>query len=215
MSDIANADNRLRETVVDRVRQSVFGVYSDAQHSPDTFLGCAWKIAPRVWVTCWHIIGDVTEGPHGVRLPAGRLRAGTFFLRNGATQARVHPVTRKFAGGCDLAVLTSRSDNSALALVLNGGHLTSECRAIAVGYTAAGVERIGHGRIQKQLLAGKESLASLDCDDGMSGCPAVDMQCRVVGMVTGALGQSALKTRVLSHERLLMMVDELETEGIM
>ena len=207
----ANAGTRLRGTVLDRARQSVFGVFSDASHTPDSFVGCAWKLAQDVYVTCYHVVSEVPQGPHGIFVPATDqpFRGGVFFLKNGTTQALVRPLQRQFAGKADIAVLLGGGGNTALALIVSQHHLQNNGSVVAVGYSAADVERTGHGRVQQQLLEGKESLAFLDCDSGMSGCPVMDEMCQVVGMVTGCVDHTQPKTRVLSHGRILVALDEL------
>ena len=209
--DLANAGSRLRGALVDRARQSVFGVFSNAAHTPESFLGCAWKLAPDVYITCYHVVSEGPQGPHGIFVPAPDqpFRGGVFFLKNGTTHARVRPLQRQFAARADLAVLLGRGGNTALPLAVSQRRLCNEGSVMAVGYSAADVERTGHGRVQNQLLEGRESLASLQCDNGMSGCPVIDDRCQVVGMVTGCLGQTQPKTRVLSHERVLVALDDL------
>ena len=208
---MTNAGDMLRERVVERVRQSVFGVFADAEHSD--FLGCAWKLAADTYVTCYHVVGGGRQGAHGIFRPDQTFKGGVFYLKNGSTQSRARPLQQHFAGGADLAVLQDRGGNSALPLAVSQRRLPGEASVVAVGYAAADVERTGHGRVQRQLLDGKECLASLDCDSGMSGCPTVDERCSVVGIVTGFVGHTQTTTRVLSHERILMMIDELRDNG--
>ena len=202
---------------MDRAKHSVFGVFLDADHTH--FRGCAWKFAPDTYITCFHVVGEARrEGAHGIAipLPPFRFTARTFYLRNGTNQARVRPLPGNFASA-DIAVLVGHDGNTALPLQLSDraagteASVVSGCR-LAVGYSAAGVELTGHGRVQSQVLGprGERAMSGCQCDYGMSGCPVLNTRCQVAGC-TGS--DKHPKTRILSHERFMVMQLELQQRG--
>ena len=209
INNVTRAGDSLYRALVRQVKPSVFGVYLDPAHTQ--FLGSAWKAAEDVYVTCFHVVGNglFQVEKQGVFKPNGTFKARTFYLRNGRTQVRCQPRQQLFAGKSDLAVLDGGTGNTARSLEVLQRLVDSEASVTAVGFTGAGTERTGHGRLQEQLLDGTEVYASLDCDNGMSGCPVVDTHGCVVGMVTGWMGHTVPKTRVLSHLAIIIAMKEL------
>ena len=209
VNNVVRAGDSLYRAIVRQVRPSVFGVYADSGHSH--FLGSAWKAGENVYITCFHVVGHGTFQPdkHCVFKPGGGFKARTFYLKNSRTEVRCQPRQRTFACASDLAVLDGIVSDPARPLQVLQRLIDSESSVTAIGYTDAMTERTGHGRLQEQLLDGTEVFASLDCDNGMSGCPVVDCRGCVVGMVTGYVGHTVAKTRVLSHMAIIIAIREL------
>ena len=144
-------------------------------------------------------MGDCTEGQAGVRRPLPRLHQRYFYLSNDAEQLRVS-VVQQTASPADLAILepVRAASPGSLLLAMAGGVTAPEASVVTVGYAAPSIWRTGHGRVQEQLLEGREQLLSAQSDFRLSGSPVLDMHGRVVGMVTGGLGQASYKSRMLT-----------------
>ena len=180
-----------------------------ADRGLQSFLGSAWKFDTQHLLTCWHVIGTgYSQGPYGQQKPHGPpIHSVVFVVDSSGRGARclVHP---HHFNSSDLAVLLvspeqpadSADFESVPALRFTRGNsgLADQTTCVAVGFTSGGDLRSTDGRVQEDYMSSTgECLFSAFADHGMSGGVVVDLHARVVGMITGAVGQRQSKSRML------------------
>lgn len=197
VQNMRKANAEIQRHLLDSMRSSVFKIHTDPTYSSESFVGTAWKIHPRLLVTCWHVLGQVQQsGIYSEAVPSAAPQQQAYFVINPRCQsiAEVVPMNWPF----DICFLMMPVDIPCPHLLLSDEYANAQDFCAVYGYGQGGVVRSETGKVSGYVQSANESLISAPSDHSMSGSPVMNYWGAVIGMVTGFVGERGFKTRMLS-----------------
>ena len=189
----------------DIVRPSVFRVYSHQNCDVGSFCGTAWKYDDHNLLTCWHVIGEVQERSvmrdYGERVPTGPPHRRRFYAKTNGQTYTVEPMEHR--QDLDFCVLHITTPCPVPRLSLNDEGSSMGDHVWTFAYSSGCVPRFAEGTYGSRLPDSREKTANMFTDHCMSGGPIFDVRGRVVGMITGGIGDKTLVTRFLPIDLLV------------
>ena len=197
VKNIRRANAEMQRNLLEKMRPSVFKLYSKPGCNTDSFVGTAWKIHPQALVTCWHVVGDTQE--HGIlkeARPSGPPRHNMLYAVNQSCQVVVRVLPKAFP--VDICFLILANTVVCPHLELSDEFPNSQDFCAVFGFGRGGVIRAETGRVSGYAQSAAEGLITAPSDHYMSGAPVLNLWGGVIGMVTGYVGERVFKTRMLA-----------------